>query len=106
MLCHVQVSETVINVPPLSAICQQAVYGAVGPDSVCAALALVELLEPQMDGVAVGLVSFLARNLGETLASDAAGFQALPAPLLAELLGHPHLVCIFCPIPSLQTSDI
>ena len=78
--------------PSLESLCKTAVVRGMDSRSVCSALSLVDMVAPALDEIAPALVGFLARNLRQALAVAPDSFQALPAALLAELLGNPCLV--------------
>ena len=84
-------------VPSLESLCKTAVVGGMDSRSVCGALSLVDMVAPALDEIAPALVGFLARNLRQALAVAPDSFQALPAALLAELLGNPCLVSFAYP---------
>lgn len=69
-----------------------AVRRGVSVHTVCGALTMVDLLQPVLDEVAPRLIGFLARNLAGVMEEDPAGFEGLPASLVAEMLGNPCLV--------------
>ena len=85
------------DVPSLESLCKTAVVRGMDSWSVCGALALVDMVAPGLDEIAPALVGFLARNLRQALAVAPDSFQALPAALLAELLGNPCLVSFAYP---------
>lgn len=85
------------SVPTLTRLCQAAVRKGVTVETVCSALTMVDLLQPVLDEVAPTLIGFLARNLENVLKLDPKGFEAMPASLLAEMLGNP---CLVRPAPS------
>ena len=80
------------SIPTLSSMCQSAILEGLSPSSACSAVSLVDLLQPVLDQVAPALITYLARHLEQIVEADPQGFRALPASLVAELLGNPCLV--------------
>lgn len=96
MACFPQakpLTNVACSIPTLTIMCQDAILRGLTSFTICSAILLIDLLQPVLDRIAPALIVFLARNLEQVLEADPQGFQAVPAFLLAELMGNPCLVC-------------
>lgn len=78
--------------PSLEAIAKRTIRESVSMDTVCAALMVVQMLEPAADDLTDILISFLIKHLDTVLTERLQGFVELPLSTIVALLKSPMLV--------------
>lgn len=68
-----------------------AVEAALQPTSVCAVLAIADVVRPSADALRAAALAFIAERLPEVIAGDTTGVQALSFDCMLELLQHRSL---------------